>query len=49
MESRWNGVEDRLIAFDQNRDDELVALAYRLDEISLADRGAGQQLCGRRA
>ncbi|KOF19801.1 peptidoglycan-binding protein [Ensifer adhaerens] len=33
MESRWNGVEDRLIAFDQNRDDELVALAYRLDEI----------------
>ncbi|OAP41599.1 peptidoglycan-binding protein [Sinorhizobium glycinis] len=33
MESRWNGVEDRLNAFDQNRDDELVALAYRLDEI----------------
>ncbi|OCP24665.1 MULTISPECIES: peptidoglycan-binding protein [unclassified Ensifer] len=33
MESRWSGVEDRLIAFDQNRDDELVALAYRLDEI----------------
>ncbi|HEV7319179.1 MAG TPA: peptidoglycan-binding protein [Ensifer sp.] len=33
METRWNGVEDRLIAFDQNRDDELVALAYRLDEI----------------
>ncbi|MBZ7920332.1 peptidoglycan-binding protein [Ensifer adhaerens] len=33
MENRWNGVEDRLIAFDQNRDDELVALAYRLDEI----------------
>lgn len=33
MESRWTGVEDRLIAFDQNRDDELVALAYRLDEI----------------
>ncbi|WOS63261.1 peptidoglycan-binding protein [Sinorhizobium fredii] len=33
MESRWSGVEDRLNAFDQNRDDELVALAYRLDEI----------------
>lgn len=33
MENRWNGVEDRLIAFDQSRDDELVALAYRLDEI----------------
>ncbi|MDX0651830.1 peptidoglycan-binding protein [Sinorhizobium medicae] len=33
MENRWNGVEDRLNAFDQNRDDELVALAYRLDEI----------------
>ena len=33
MENRWTGVEDRLIAFDQNRDDELVALAYRLDEI----------------
>ncbi|OWZ95053.1 peptidoglycan-binding protein [Sinorhizobium sp. LM21] len=35
MENRWSGVEDRLIAFDQNRDDELVALAYRLDEIKL--------------
>ncbi|WP_173510993.1 peptidoglycan-binding protein [Sinorhizobium psoraleae] len=33
LESRWNSVEDRLNAFDQNRDDELVALAYRLDEI----------------
>ncbi|WP_026613321.1 peptidoglycan-binding protein [Ensifer aridi] len=33
MENRWNGVEDRLNAFDQNRDDELLALAYRLDEI----------------
>lgn len=33
MENRWSGVEDRLNAFDQNRDDELVALAYRLDEI----------------
>ncbi|WP_026186562.1 peptidoglycan-binding protein [Ensifer sp. BR816] len=33
MESRWTGVEDRLNAFDQSRDDELVALAYRLDEI----------------
>ncbi|WP_077962467.1 peptidoglycan-binding protein [Ensifer adhaerens] len=33
MENRWSGVEDRLMAFDQNRDDELVALAYRLDEI----------------
>ncbi|OHV73276.1 peptidoglycan-binding protein [Ensifer sp. LCM 4579] len=33
METRWSGVEDRLNAFDQTRDDELVALAYRLDEI----------------
>ncbi|MBW9063566.1 SEL1-like repeat protein [Rhizobium herbae] len=33
MESRWTGVEDRMIAFDSNRDDELVALAYRLDDI----------------
>jgi localization factor PodJL len=33
MESRWTGVEDRMNAFDSNRDDELVALAYRLDEI----------------
>ncbi|CAN7550229.1 peptidoglycan-binding protein [Pararhizobium sp. LjRoot235] len=33
IESRWTGVEDRMNAFDSNRDDELVALAYRLDEI----------------
>ncbi|HXV32212.1 MAG TPA: peptidoglycan-binding protein, partial [Sinorhizobium sp.] len=33
IENRWTGVEDRLNAFDQSRDDELVALAYRLDEI----------------
>ncbi|WEX88217.1 peptidoglycan-binding protein [Sinorhizobium garamanticum] len=33
LEDRWSGVEDRLNAFDQNRDDELVALAYRLDDI----------------
>lgn len=33
MEHRWSGVEDRLNAFDRNRDDELVALAYRLDEL----------------
>lgn len=33
LEDRWNGVEERLDAFDRNRDDELVALAYRLDEI----------------
>ncbi len=45
MENRWTGVEDRLNAFDQNRDDELVALAYRLDEIKAQinslDRGTG--------
>lgn len=33
METRWTGVEDRLNIFDASRDDELVALAYRLDEI----------------
>ncbi|WP_275788371.1 peptidoglycan-binding protein [Pararhizobium gei] len=33
MENRWTGVEDRMNVFDANRDDELVALAYRLDEI----------------
>ncbi|THK34948.1 peptidoglycan-binding protein [Ensifer sp. MPMI2T] len=33
LENRWNGVEERLNAFDRNRDDELVALAYRLDDI----------------
>jgi len=33
MENRWGGVEDRLNAFDRNRDDELLALAYRLDEL----------------
>ncbi len=33
MENRWTGVEQRLNAFDASRDDELVALAYRLDEI----------------
>jgi localization factor PodJL len=33
MEDRWTAVENRLQSFDQNRDDELVALAYRLDEI----------------
>ncbi|MBP1858200.1 peptidoglycan-binding protein [Rhizobium herbae] len=33
METRWTGVEERMNAFDANRDDELVALAYRLDEI----------------
>ncbi|PII39558.1 peptidoglycan-binding protein [Sinorhizobium meliloti CCBAU 01290] len=48
MENRWTGVEDRLNAFDQNRDDELVALAYRLDEIKAQinslDRGAGVEV-----
>ncbi|MBP1885836.1 peptidoglycan-binding protein [Sinorhizobium mexicanum] len=33
LEDRWGGVEERLNAFDRNRDDELVALAYRLDDI----------------
>ncbi|MDR6754923.1 localization factor PodJL [Mycoplana sp. BE70] len=33
MEGRWNDVEQRLTASDQSRDDELVALAYRLDEL----------------
>jgi localization factor PodJL len=33
METRWTGVEDRLNVFDAARDDELVALAYRLDDI----------------
>ncbi len=33
MEERWTGVEDRLNIFDTSRDDELVALAYRLDEL----------------
>ncbi len=33
MEDRWSGVEEKLTAFDQGRDDELVALAYRLDEL----------------
>ncbi|MBD9373958.1 SEL1-like repeat protein [Rhizobium sp. ARZ01] len=33
MEDRWSGMEERLSAFDQSRDDELVALAYRLDEL----------------
>ncbi|WP_331373192.1 peptidoglycan-binding protein [Sinorhizobium chiapasense] len=33
LEDRWSGVEDRLNAFDRNRDDELVALACRLDDI----------------
>ena len=33
MEDRWNGVEKKLSVFDQTRDDELVALAYRLDEL----------------
>ncbi|MCF3642219.1 peptidoglycan-binding protein [Rhizobium sp. TRM95111] len=33
MEDRWNGVERKLEAFDVGRDDELVALAYRLDEL----------------
>ena len=33
MEDRWNGVEQKLSVFDQSRDDELVALAYRLDEL----------------
>nr|WP_314090123.1 peptidoglycan-binding protein [uncultured Shinella sp.] len=33
MEDRWTGVEQKLSAFDQTRDDELVALAYRLDEL----------------
>ncbi|HVK89794.1 MAG TPA: peptidoglycan-binding protein [Mycoplana sp.] len=33
MEDRWNGVEQKLTAFDQSRDDELLALAYRLDEL----------------
>ncbi|KQY23977.1 peptidoglycan-binding protein [Rhizobium sp. Root482] len=35
METRWTSVEDRLNVFDASRDDELVALAYRLDEIKL--------------
>jgi localization factor PodJL len=33
MEDRWTGVEKKLSVFDQTRDDELVALAYRLDEL----------------
>ncbi|WP_421590809.1 peptidoglycan-binding protein [Shinella sp. M27] len=33
MEDRWSGVEQKLSIFDQSRDDELVALAYRLDEM----------------
>lgn len=33
MEDRWTGVEQRLNIFDANRDDELLALAHRLDEI----------------
>ncbi|WP_439631409.1 peptidoglycan-binding protein [Shinella sp.] len=33
MEDRWSGVEQKLTIFDQTRDDELVALAYRLDEL----------------
>ena len=33
MEDRWSGVEKKLSVFDQTRDDELVALAYRLDEL----------------
>lgn len=33
METRWNGVEEALSLSDSSRDDELVALAYRLDEI----------------
>ncbi|MFD1328333.1 peptidoglycan-binding protein [Mycoplana ramosa] len=33
MEGRWSEVEQRLTASDQSRDDELVALAYRLDEL----------------
>ena len=33
MEDRWSGVEQKLTAFDRSRDDELVALAYRLDEL----------------
>lgn len=33
MEDRWSGVEQKLSAFDRARDDELVALAYRLDEL----------------
>ncbi|MCA1403918.1 SEL1-like repeat protein [Ensifer sp. IC3342] len=33
LEDRWNSVEERLNAFDRNRDDELVALAYRLDDM----------------
>src|SRR6218665_2149724 len=33
MEDRWTVLENRVQQFDANRDDELVALAYRLDEI----------------
>lgn len=33
METRWSGVEEKLAAADQSRDDELLALAYRLDEL----------------
>ncbi|MFB2549745.1 peptidoglycan-binding protein [Ensifer soli] len=33
IETRWTGVEDRLKIFDRNRDDELLALAHRLDDI----------------
>ncbi|WP_454848107.1 peptidoglycan-binding protein [Rhizobium binxianense] len=42
MENRWNGVEDRLAAFDTaGLQEELVALAYRLDDIKrhLGDMG----------
>lgn len=33
METRWSGVEEKLAAADQSRDDELLALAYRLEEL----------------
>ncbi|OLP58284.1 hypothetical protein BJF93_06635 [Xaviernesmea oryzae] len=33
IEGRWAGVEERILQSDSTRDDELVALAYRLDEL----------------
>ncbi|MCP8896289.1 SEL1-like repeat protein [Shinella daejeonensis] len=33
VEDRWSRMEERISASDQGREDELVALAYRLDEL----------------
>lgn len=33
VEDRWSGLEQKISAYDQNRDDELLALAHRLDEL----------------